>query len=240
MTGIQAFSDWVLAALPRLFHYPGGLWLLGSLLVLRAASGGLGAIRLDTFARDFLSARPLSLVLGWVAVAMLPLPGATDLPVPPDRLVLVTLPLLSLAVTAIQGGETRRKLWTAVGVTLALLVPLVGGNSLFVREGYWSVAAVLVMLAVAVGLVSLWQEARRDMAAAARWLAWLGLGMSPLLEWREAPFAGVVWVGGVYLLLVLTLAFSARFVMRHVGQGLPAVVAGALSLGAVVLALVVY
>ena len=111
---------------------------------------------------------------------------------------------------------------------------------MFVRQEDWSVAAALVMLAVAVGLVSVWRGGMGDMAAAARWLAWVGLGASPLLEWSQAPFAGVTWASCIFLLLIVTLALSTRYLARRMSLEVLSAIGGVLSLSALVMALLGY
>ena len=229
MTGLQSFSDWVLSALPRLFLYPGGLWLVAALLALRVASlGSLRSLRPITLARDFLSTQPLALALGWVGVALLPLPGgASALAFPADRLVLAALPLVSLAFDRESLG---RSWWPSLAVTLALLAPVAVVESGLMGSGArWSPLVVLVMLAVATGALALWRDATHNLAGGARLLAWLGLGAMPLLGWPQPLFPGIAWASFVYALLVLVAAMLARFITRRVRPEALTVLAWALA-----------
>jgi hypothetical protein len=155
-------------------------------------------------------------------------------------MVLVALPLLSLASAKFQEEDKSLSAWVAAGITLTLLVPLVGGGTLFVRQAGWTLSAVPVAIAVGVGLLALWKGATREPAAGVRWLAWLGLGAAQLLEWDQAPLAGPVWASGVYLVLILALGLSARYLTRRVDRGLLAAITWAFSLVALLLALVGY
>jgi hypothetical protein len=96
------------------------------------------------------------------------------------------------------------------------------------------------MAAVAVGLLSLWEEAAHDLAGGVRWLAWLALGASPLLQWAQAPFVGPVWAGGMYLFLIITLALAGRYAAPRMSQEVNVVITGGLSLAALVMALLGY
>ena len=109
-TELASFSDWVLAALPRLFIYPGGAGLVAALLVLRLWPGlgpepGSGSVPVGR-ARHMAGLRYLpyelstaslpALAVAWVGVALLPLPGAVPLPLPADRLALAGVFVASL------------------------------------------------------------------------------------------------------------------------------------------------
>src|SRR4051812_15825222 len=98
MTGLEGFSDWVLALLPRLSLYPGGVGVLVALVALRLAQGGVPAIRPLSLAQELIRTPLPSLALAWGAFALLPLPGAPPLSTQVDTLVLVTLVLISFSL----------------------------------------------------------------------------------------------------------------------------------------------
>src|SRR5437868_6034119 len=93
------FSDWTLALLPRLFLYPGGLWMLSMLLPLCLLPARRRSRAFLPPASCLLPAGPSpQLAVAWVALALLPLPGAAPLPFPVDRLSLAGLLVTSLAL----------------------------------------------------------------------------------------------------------------------------------------------
>jgi hypothetical protein len=228
MNPLGPFSDWMLALLPRLFLYPGGLWLLGLVVLMRLVSGVPGTRRVSTLVRDFAAANTLSLAVAWVAVALLPLPGANPLPAAPDRLVLTALPLVSLLLSAKESLAIGRAAAVA-GLTLALLVPLLQGRELYLVRAEGSLSVVLATLAVGVALVALWADVPRDLAASARWLAWLGLGLQPLLLLPQTFLPDLAWAAALYLLALLVLTGVSRLIVGRVPQG-------ALGVGALVVA----
>jgi hypothetical protein len=239
MSGLESFSDWVLALLPRLFIYPGGLGLLAALLVLRVTSGGPAVIRPRALARDFLSTNLPALAVAWVGVALIPFPGASPLPMPPDRLALLTLPLLALALSGWDGRGQRDNWAAAAVITPALLAPLAGKPALLVAPAdfTFSTSSILSILAVGVGLLAIGHEVAGDLAGAAIWLGWLALGVAPLLGWAQEPLSGALWAGALYLLLVVTLAVPARYIGRMRAAGLLLPTAGLLAVAALLAAL---
>ena len=83
--------------------------------------------------------------MAWVALSLLPLPGAAPLPFPADRFSLVGLLLTSLALDwhsrGVGGGkEPAARVSTSVAVLLAVVAPLAGGRSLLQGEAGWGLS----------------------------------------------------------------------------------------------------
>ena len=190
---LASFSDWALALLPRLFLYPGGLALIVVLLVLRFASSGKRSILGKPLLSELSRANLLSLAVAWVAVALAPLPGASNLPSAPDKLVLAALPALSLLLDTPSPSYTR--LFAGAAITLALLLPAVDAGSLLAPTGDLLLLA-LFSLAVLTALVSL-SWGRSEIAGQVRWLAWFCLGVVPLWEQLVGDSA---WGAGLFVL----------------------------------------
>ena len=212
--GLEQVSDWTLALLPRIFFYPGGVWLLAALVALRFAAGGLTSLVPSALASDLATAALPALSVAWVAVALLPLPGASPLAAPVDRFVLAALALVALALDRRHGGAVdRREVFIAVSITVALLAPVARGVSLLDGAPTWNLSSIFSMLCVAVGLAALSGRAARNLASAARWLAWLGLGFAPLLaDWVAIPLQRLILASLVYAAGIVILAGGSRLV----------------------------
>jgi hypothetical protein len=222
MTGLAGFSDWALALLPRLFLYPGGAWMLVMVLWLRLVSGGPKAVRPATLAADLIKASLPALAVGWASLALIPLPGVSALSAPVDRLVLVALILVSRAISEVSGVGKHSWIESCIsaGITLALLAPLARGRSLLLTGGdgaVWNLSSVLSVLAVMAGLAALSTSAALDdLPGAARWLAWLGLGLAPVwASWVQPPLPGIYWVSLTYALAIVMLSISGRAISAY-------------------------
>jgi hypothetical protein len=208
---LATFSDWTLALLPRLFLYPGGLWLLAALLLLRVASGRAGAVSPQALASDLGHANLLSIALAWACVAVMPFPGAPPLPAGVDALVLAWLPAVSF-LTDRDAFRWARAL-AAGAITLALLLPAVEAGSLLFTSQSSAFLLILSALAVAAGLLALSLLGATGIASEARWLAWFCLGVVPLWQvvagdsaWAASlfVFVGVIALNGAARLPVLS------------------------------------
>jgi hypothetical protein len=220
MTGLAGFSDWALSLLPRLFLYPGGAWMLVMLLCLRLASGGPKAVRPATLIADLIKASLPALAVAWAALALISLPGASTLSAPVDRLVLAWLLLVSLTMSEVGREDNHRWAagWIGAGITLALLSPLTRGRSLLLVGDVapWNLSSVLSLLAVGAGLVALSMSASRDLPGAVGWLAWLGLGLTPVWAgWDQPPLPGIYWASLVYAIAIALLAIIGRFISAY-------------------------
>jgi hypothetical protein len=207
---LASFSDWTLALVPRLFLYPGGLWLLVALLALRFASGGGKSVSPRAVLTDLSHANLLSIAVAWVALALAPFPGATALPSPVDSLVLAALAVLSLLLdTAIEGEGpgTEGRLWAAGAITLALVLPGIESGSLLVPPGGATLFLAVSSLAVAAGLLALCWEGNGGVAGEVRWLAWFCLGVVPL--WQRL-FGDNPWALSLFVLAGLVVLNSTR------------------------------
>ena len=103
------FAAWLASLLPRLLLYPGGLGLLA------AAAGALRARRTGPDRGPLPALHRLAGALAWLALALLPLPGAAPLPLPPDLLVLAALLLAAGILSGGTGAETGPGSLLAVG-----------------------------------------------------------------------------------------------------------------------------
>jgi len=119
----RAFAAFVLALLPRLLLYPGGLFALlvaGLLSRLIRVSPRLVAESPSPAPSE--AGAILALALGWAGLALLPLPGLAPLPGGPDALVpLGLLPAASWLLLPAPVAADRRALG---GYLLLLLAPL--------------------------------------------------------------------------------------------------------------------
>jgi len=237
---LAGFSDWTLALLPRLFLYPGGLWALLALVLLRLASGGPSTLKprmmveslwdFGFWILDFGVIRnPKSKIqnpnyvaaaTAWAALALLPLPGAVPLPSPADRFSLAALLVTSLALDWHSGEQQDvAHASTGIAITLALVAPLAQADvgthiGVPLQSGaYWGVSGWLSLAAVCVGLCLLSTATAYNLAGALRWLAWLGLAVAPL--WAvsaELPLPGIYWVSLTYALFIVGLAALGNLV----------------------------
>jgi hypothetical protein len=210
---LAAFSDWTLALLPRLFLYPGGLWLLAILLLLRFTSGGIKSTTLRSLLASLANGNLLSIALTWAAVALIPLPGASPLPLPVDRLVLAVLPLLSLLIDI-----TNEESWSvaaAGAITLGLMLPTLAGGALLAQSGTLTLLGALSILLVLIGLLALSSIPGMGIATQTRWLAWLCLGLTPL--WGLNLQAGIWWVSLTTAIAVVLLAALPALLARAGG-----------------------
>ena len=194
---LEGFSHWVLDLLPRLFFYPGGLWAIVMLLIVRAAFGGLGAAQPRSLAASLLRAPLLPTAAAWVALALLPLPASGPLHFPVDRLVLAGLLLTSLVLdqrprTRDQGPTLGTRdpepgTYFGVAIALAILAPLAGGQALLPGPLNWGTPGLLALGAVAVGLCAISASTALTLPGALRWLAWLGLAADEF--WASMGYA---------------------------------------------------
>ena len=217
---LAAFADWTLALLPRLFLYPGGLFLVGAIALLRAVAGGLGALSPRALLHDFAGANTLSLAIVWAAIAVVPVPGRT-LPFAPGAPVLALLFALSLLLD-ITGERGREQVLAGAAVTLALLVPTVESEA---GLAVWVAAGLAVLAGVhAFGAL------RDDLAAQARAVGWVWLWLSGGLAYLPT---GPAWLSLVLLpagALVVGLVLRAARAGRGVSAAASPVIAWSLVL----------
>ena len=202
---LAAFSDWVLALLPRLFVYPGGLCLLASLALLRLPSSRVHTLSPRAMLRDLAGANTLSLALAWAAVALLPVPGWA-LPFAPGPYVLALLLALSLLLD-IKHERGREQALAGGAVTLALLVPPVDGvPGVFV----WLLAG----FAVLAGVYALGAVRDDGLAGEARAIGWVWLwltgGLALLSIEQRWPAPAVLPAAALALGVVLRAARGGR------------------------------
>lgn len=182
---LAQFSEWVLALLPRLFIYPGGLWLLAGVALIRLAGKVTKGVEPRAWLDGLMGADLPSLAIAWAGVALLPLPGASVLPSPVDRWALAAVLAVSLLMDNEMRGVGRvRTVQAGAAITLAILAPLAGGNSMVgLPVDYVSRAPLVFGLAVAavvVGLVVMVWWGGRGLAGGARGLGWLALALMPI------------------------------------------------------------
>jgi hypothetical protein len=202
---LASFSDWTLALLPRLLLYPGGLWMLAGLLTVRAFWGGRDAVRPDAFLLLLSRSNLLSTALAWAVLALSAFPGASLLPLPVDRLALAGLCALSFILDV--KAPTRSQVMACAGITLALIVPVVGDDGLLSTYTGPLIALSLSILAVLGGTAILLvvEPEQNRLAADVRLFAWLGLVLSPL--WPHLPL-GLAPLSGVVASLIVFLVAS--------------------------------
>ncbi|MEO5952701.1 MAG: hypothetical protein ABIQ44_09575 [Chloroflexia bacterium] len=182
---LAAFSDWVLALLPRLFLFPGGLWMLVGLTVIRFALGGLDALRPRRLASDLAQVNLGSAAIAWAAISLLPLPGTAALPAPVDRWVLVAMLSVSLLLS-IGEVEEKARIWFALagaGIALALLGPMASTQRLLTSDSQLDLGwnATPWALSVGLGIVALYWLGEDRIESQLRWLAWGSMALMPAL-----------------------------------------------------------
>jgi len=221
---LSAFAGFVLAVLPRLLLYPGGLCAVLAV----ALPAGLRR-RADREPHLLPEGQALAaLALAWSGVALLPLPGAPPLPGGPD--LLGPLALLLAASLLLLGPSDHDAAWERemAGRPLLVATPLLVLSALgapgLVLPGEahlrgWA-AAVTLLLAGSAYLLGLmrcygpggpapWVIAGPAPLPAAAWLTWLGwVALVPAVTW-SAVGAPALPAGGGPLLLVLAAAAAA-------------------------------
>jgi hypothetical protein len=227
MNDLAGFSEWTLALLPRLFLYPGGLWLLAVVVAFRSLAGGRHRISLGALSADFLRTDLFDLAIAWAAVALLPIGGAL-LPFPTDRLAIAGLLSISLAFDSrfftaqaqrfIRGQGPGTRYWR-LGTELAILaavVALIAGQRtlLDVNSGF---SAWISLVAVLVGVASLASRAAGDFPLAARLVGWLGLASTPL--WTLSRLQDPIRVVIAFTILVLAACIAGRVLVARIRAG---------------------
>jgi hypothetical protein len=211
MTALSSFSDWTLALLPRLFLYPGGLWMLAALIALLIATSGRESRRYRLLLHDLTQANLPALATAWAALSLLPLPGTQPLPFPADRLSLAALLALSMLFDA---SSTRREQGMAgTAITLAIMAPMSGGLALLNAGAAIMLADWLSLLAVAAGLAALTADGAPSLSGGVRWLGWLGLGAAPV--WHQALISNALWASLIYALAIGVIAWASGIVWRR-------------------------
>jgi hypothetical protein len=189
---LASFSQWTLALLPRLFLYPGGLWLLGALLLLRytwTMGEGRRSLRVEVAELDLLPA-----AAAWGAISLMPLPGAAVLPFPVDRLALTALLAFSLlAGSKRSDGLVRLEAVASGAIMMALMVPVGMEGSLLVLSFGSGWLVVLQVLGAMLGLLALAWMGQQGIAARLRWVGWLLMGLQPLFGALPSD-GGILWI----------------------------------------------
>ena len=205
-SALSQFSDWTLALLPRLFLYPGGLWVLGALVWLNLIRGGFSARR---WAQGLASTPTmLSAAVAWAALALMPLPGVPPMPIPADRFALVGLLVTSLLISVYSDDSlSLNGALVGVGLAVAALAPLASGRDLMASSVEWGASGWVALAAILSGLL----VPRGDLESDFRLLGWLGLGAAPVWALLEKqPSGGVLWVSLAYALLLLVIGGANR------------------------------
>lgn len=209
MIGLQGFSDWVLALLPRLFLYPGGLGLVAAFVVFRLAQGGLVSLKPEALAQDLDKAPLLSLAVAWTTLSLISLPGASPLAAPVDTLVLVALVLISFSLD--KEATFEREGWISAAMALAVLVSTIRGHTLTGYVPASGVSSLLAIFCIAIGVVRLSGTAQTSPAAVMRWIVWVGLGFGSLLSSTNPPgVPGILWTMAMYAIAFLVLNRASR------------------------------
>jgi hypothetical protein len=236
---LAAFADFMLAAVPRLLLYPGGLFAAACALVL-----GFALPRITRTPPSEAQSGPAregetlaALALAWTAWALLPLPAAPALPGAPDLLGPLTLLLAAtlLARAARPGADWRRE---ALGRPLLLGAPVValaalGAPGLLPAPAgdvspLASLARFPAGLAFVVGFcvspgTAPWTAQGHILARAAGWMEWLGwLGLAAALgPAASATATGPSWAGPVLVAMIAAAAAAgtATPVARALARG---------------------
>jgi len=221
---LNAFAGFMLAVLPRLLLYPGGLFAgicIAVLALVLPRISRAAAPPAPTYAASG-GAVLVALALAWTAWALLPLPGTTPLPGAPDLLtplgLLLGAGLLSRAPSLDAVGWRRE----ACGRPLLLAAPLVALAApspaslmpALVSSAAASVdpARALAGLAYVAGFCicyaapgsAPWTRPAGPIGRVAAWLEWLGwLGIGAALGPAGAAAAGPPAWSGVVLVAVL-------------------------------------
>lgn len=204
MNPLTGFSDWALSLLPRLFLYPGGLAvvvaLFLALFISRLATGTARKSLLHHALHLLTNANIPALACAWAALAILPLPGASPLPLQVDRFSLVAVAATSLLFdVAYEREHTKDELWSNVAIVLALISPLASHRGLVPGGQEQGIVDYLAGVAVLVGLVGSVGSACYRWSGAARWLAWWGaaltLGALPGDVWGLTTLPAALVVG---------------------------------------------
>ncbi len=212
-----AFAAWVVALVPRLLLWPGGVALL--------LAGGWAWWRQRKIDAAPASALVrLGLALAWVVVALLPLPGAAPLVPPPDALVLTGL---LLAAGALAGDGARSD--GAALCTGAVAVCAAGaGGFLLPFAAVAPPVALLAALAYAGGLASMADSspAAPPLPRLLLTLGWAGLAALLPAPWNLLAGAGVL----AALLALAGWSLPARFARQTAGVGWLALVGAVIAL----------
>jgi hypothetical protein len=204
---LAQFSEWVLALLPRLFIYPGGVWLLAGVALIRLAGDGTKGTGPRAWLDDLMGANLPSLAIAWAGVAVLPLPGASVLPTAVDRWALAAVLAVSLLLdNGMRGVNGKRMAQAGAAITLAIVAPLAIGDSLVgLSPDYASRAPLafgLAVAAVVIGLVGMVWWGGRGLAAEVRGLGWLALALSPVYGDMWPTITVVVFGAGIIVWFV--------------------------------------
>ncbi|MEA2572741.1 MAG: hypothetical protein QOH93_39 [Chloroflexia bacterium] len=208
MNPLAGFSDWALALLPRLFLYPGGLALIGALLLallLPRPNSDSAQTTLHRALHLVAHANIPALACVWAALSILPLPGVSPLPFPVDRFSILAITAMSLLFDFTAKSERNRsELWPNVAIVLALMSPVAAQRGLVTGPAAEGVIGYLAGAAVLAGLVGLFDSMGEGWSQAARWLAWWGVA-----------FALSMLPAGVWGLLTLPLALGLGWGARR-------------------------
>lgn len=217
---LAQFSEWVLALLPRLFIYPGGLWLLVGVALIRLAGDGAKRVGPKAWLDDLMRANLLSLAIAWAGVALLPLPGTSVLPSPVDRWALATVLAVSLLLdSGMRGAGRGRMAQAGAAITLAILGPLAGGDSIVgLPADYASRAPLafgLAVVAVMVGLVVMVWWGGGGLAGEVRGPGWLALALMPV--YGDMWLLVTAWVFGAGIIVWFVAGKAKTRLVREQG-----------------------
>lgn len=207
MNDLAGFSEWMLALLPRLFLYPGGLWLLAVIIGLKFVGAGRQAASPRALLSNLFSADLLALATAWSAVALLPNVAATPHTFPTDRLALSCLLAISLLLEPRKPG-----LHLELAVLAAVIVPVAGQSSLLnanIGASGW-----LSLLAVLLGMAALVPQATNNLALAVRLIGWLGLASAPL--WALPRLQDPLRVLLAFTALILAVSLVGRLAEQRI------------------------